>query len=518
MAWYKYILGSTNEGRSSLSWHKSADQFRALSIAICLLVFTCFTISATRGGAFGTTELFSGQCTHAININRALQAVLALLAIGINVSFDFFMRLASSPTVDDLREAHSQGRSLDIAVHSLQNVRHISPWRTYGWITLVSLAVPIQLFSHSIAFISFSTTSYSRILVSEAFTTGQPFAYPGVALLDSSLSKMVRSQFHEILPIFESDSSAWDKLEVNECRRIYSQDLEGLQSHRNLLVVMNTGPNADAKGWIAAHAWNVTRFSNYEEGFFSRYDTELENSLWSFATYCGVNRDGSYNNGGSTRCNVSYNNTDGSGIYVPEPWGEDALRDTSSTSWFSRPIDDSDLRVEFQTPHIKYCLSEPYSAPCKVYASNLFLFVTTVCILLGCTCSTVISRFCWHKDTCQSLGDALQAFLKDGETFVQIQGPSLVGGDSESIEPPSTRWTPVYKWKEVRSRWGQAISKRVWLWTYAPIGTLLIGGSAALGALGENISQVPNTSFLKQPNLRLTSLKIRLFLWREPQQ
>lgn len=497
MARTKYSLASNHGLRISRTWQTKAVQFQALSYGICLAMIICFTMSSTGSGAIGTTELFSGQCSHAVNINRVLQAILAFLAIAISVSFDFFMRIASSPTADDLQEAHTQGLSLDIAVHSFRNVRRISPWRTCGWITLILLAVPVQLFSHSIAFISFGMTGYSRFVVSEAFTTGQPFAYPGVALLGSNLNKTSRSQFDEILPIFESAPSTWDRLESSDCKRIYSQDIEGLQSHRNLLVVIENGPEADAKGWIPAQVWNDTKSSTLGENFSTAHDSELENSLWSFATYCEVNRDDAFLNGGYTACMSSY---DGSGqsdlstqdFFTQDPWGAAASRDTSSAPWFSSPYNVSDIRTAFQTPQVKYCLSEPYSTTCKVYASNFFLLITTLCILLGCTGSTLIARLCWHKETCQSLGDALRVFLKDGGAFAQKTSSIPAGCNSEVTQTPCIRWTPVSKWEESKPRWGQAISKRMWLWTYAPICTVLLGGSAALGALGKNISQVPN--------------------------
>lgn len=455
-------------------------------------MFTCFTISSTcGGGAVGTTELFSGQCDHAVNINRVLQAVLALLAMGVSVSFDFFMRLASSPTVDDLRHAHSQGRSLDIAVHSLRNIQHISHWRTSIWIILILLAVPVQLFSHSIAFMSFSTTGYSRFLVNEAFTTGQPFAYPGVALLGKRLTETTHSQFDEILPKFESASSEWERLEVSDCRRTYSQDIQGLQSHRNLLVVIETGPDADAKGWTAAQVWNDTSSSVHHS---NEYDSQLKNSLWSFATYCEVDRVGYHNNSGYTRCSLSNDSADIQSMYIPQAWGEGLVRDNPSISWLVHPVDPY-MGDAFRNPRIKYCLSEPYSAPCKVYVSNFFLLITMLCVLLGCMLSASIARFYWHKETCQSLGDALDVFLKDGQTFVQKPGAIPAGHNSEATEPSPLRWTPVTKWKDSRPLWGQAISKRMWVWTYLPIGTLLLGGSAALGVLGENISQVPDFLF-----------------------
>lgn len=475
-------------------------------------MIVCFTVSYSRGGAVGTTELFSGQCNHAININRVLQAVLALLAIGISVSFDFFMRLASSPNVDDLREAHNQGRSLDIAIHSFRNVRHISHWRRLGWITLILLAIPIQLFSHSIAFVSFGVSGYSRLLVSEAFTTGQPFAYPGVALLRSNLTEGIRSQFDAILPMFESASADWNKLEAFECWRIYSTDIKELQSHRNLLVVIETGPDADEKGWTAAQVWLDS--PGHDDDFFNESSSELENSLWSFAVYCEVRREGYYDNAGYTQCSVSKNMSETSDLYAAESWGG------MPNSIFRRstPVGSSFMmRGAFEDPQVKYCLSEPYSAPCKVYVSNFFLLVTISCILFGSTCSTLIARFCWHKETCQSLGDALQAFLKSRGTFLQTPGAFAGGCISEGPSPPSTRWTPVSKRGSPGPRLGHAISKKIWLWTYVPIGMLLLGSSATLGALGHDISQVPNPLFCEQPKLRLTCLKVRLYPRREPQ-
>lgn len=457
MARAKCSLVSIHGGQSSRTWHKSAVQLLGLSTSICLVMIICFSISSSRGGAIEITKLFSGKCSHTDNINRALQAVLALLAIGISVSFDFFMRLVSSPTIDDLREAHSQGRSLDVAIHSFRNVRHISHWRTFAWVTLILLAVPIQLFSHSIAFVSVSTEGYTKVSISEACTTGQNFTSPGVALMRSLPTNRERSQFQDIPPDLESASTEWDKLEASDCGHIYSQDIERLKSHRNILVVMEAGPDADAKeGTIAAEVRNDTTLHAHDDN-----DSELKDSLWSFVVY----EIGRY-----MKCRLSYDNSDGLYPCATESRVKITVRDALDFS----PV---------------YDVIPP---PCIVYVSNFFLMVTILCIILGCTCSAFVARFCWHKETCQSLGDALQVFLEEGETLVQMPGTLPAGCNSEGTAPPSTRWTPVSKWEEARPRWGQAISKSMWLGTYVPIAALLLGGSAALAALRQSIPQVPN--------------------------
>lgn len=498
MAQTKYSLLSILRGQSLEAWHKSAVWFQALSVSVCLAMIICFILSSSRGGALGTTELFSGQCSHAVNINRALQAVLALLAIGISVSFDFFMRLCSSPTVEELRRAHSEGRSFDIAVHSLRNIRQISRWRMCGWIILILLTIPIQMFFHSIAFICFSSTDYSLVFVSEAFTTGHAFAYPGVALLGRNAFRRtsgLQSEFDEILPNLRTASSEWDRLEVSECSHTYSKDIGRLQNHRNLLLVVGTGPDADAEGWTGAQVWNHTTPPAYTRKSINEYDPEMVNSLWSFATNCVTHRVGSDRNRQYSKCT-------GSDFRTTEDWDEGTVANSSTACFL---FDGWNINSEFQNVSVKYCLSEPYSPPCKVYVSNLFLLVTLLCTLLGCACSNLIARLCWHEETCQSLGDALQVFLKHGEAFVQVSCARPIGYSQESTAPSSMRWTPVKKWDNTRKLWGQAVSKKRWLATYVPIGILLSGGSAALGFVSGKVAQVPNPRLCKESKIETYS-------------
>jgi hypothetical protein len=448
---------------------------------ISLIVFS------THDGVFGITQLFSGQCSRAININRVLQAVLALVAIGISVSFDFFMRLISSPTVDDLRKAHRKGQSFDIAVHSIRNVRQISPWRTFGWIMLIFLAVPIQWLFHSIAFVCFSRTEYSLFAVSEAFTTGQDFAYPGVAFLGQNAFEQtteLQSQLDEILPSLKSAAMEWETLEVKDCARAYSHEPDGLQRHRNVLLVVEAGPDADAKGWTGAEVWNHTRPPEYTGESISYYKPELLNSLWSFAIYCKVDHhwERLYISMWSTSCKASYDGdaTD-SDLKTPDIF-DAYYGEVSDIGWTHTPSSPFNTSAAFQNISVKYCISEPYQAPCKVYASNFFLLVTLFCIFLGCICSVLVTYSCWHKETCQSIGDALQAFLKDGESFIQVPGALTSDCNLNSGEPSVTRWTPVLKWKGTRSTWGQTASTTIWIWTCVPIVIFVFGGSAIVEA------------------------------------
>lgn len=479
-------LPSTRQGHNPRSWHSSAIGFLVLSVIISIIIFTCFPISSANAGPLGTTQLFSGLCSHAMNINKFLQAVLALLAIGISVSFDYFMRLVLSPTIDDLRHAHIQGQAFDIGVHSMRNLRQISHWRKFVWAFLISLAVLIQLLFHSIVFICFSSTDYSRFEVSEAFTAGQNFSYPGVGFLghyafDQAIG--LHKQFNEILPSLQSASSDWEKLNVEDCARINSQEADGMQKHRNLILVVQTGSDIDARGWAGADVWNHTRQPAYANETHHYYDPNLVNSLWSFSL--GINCDFEisdwdyYEPTWRTTCGVSYD--DDTNIIFPTMKIWDSDRGTPRTiSSTGLALPSARPSLAFQSIMVKYCLSEPYQAPCKIYTSNFFLLVSLICTLLGFIVSVLVSYYSWSRETCQSLGDALQVFLKDGKSFITVSGALSSGCNSNDGELPIARWTPVLKWKRTRPKWGQTVSTTIWVCTYVPIGVVVLGGITVL--------------------------------------
>lgn len=344
---------------------------------------------------------------------------------------------------------------------------------------------------HSIVFICFSSNNYSIFLVSEAFLTGQPFAYPGVAFLGKNAfnktTTRLQYQFDDILPGFKSASSKWERLEISDCSRTYHQDPGGLQHHRNLLVVVETGPDTGAEGWRGDQVWNHTRPPAYTDESINKYDPELINSLWSFAADCVADHVDDPKNWQYTQCTGLHLND-----RQHQQYSEDTVTDMSIDFFYDfRSV----VGAKFRYVSVKYCLSEPYSAPCKIYASNFFLLVIMLCTLLGCTCSLLVARLCWYEETCQSLGDALQAFLKHGETFVQTRYTTPLG--SEGAASSSSRWTPVSKWRNATFRWGQVINKKRWLWTYVPIGIFLLGGSAALGSVGDIVAHVPDSQSSK---------------------
>lgn len=465
-------------------------KFHALSACVLVALLVCVSLSSVNGGISRITELYAGQCSRAKLINQCIQLVCAITAIGMSVSFDFFIRLVSSPTVEDLHKAHSRGQSLDVGIHSFRNLRQLSPWRMLCWVLLVATGIPIQLFFHSSTFIAYTSTAYSIFMVSDAFTTGAEFVYPGVAFMEVAFdptrgvhssfdyhpTKGVQSSFNDIVPGFRAASTNWTRLEVQDCLRTYLQDPMGLQSHRNVLLVVQTGPDADAAGWKGARVWNSTPPA-YTNETIHEYQPEAVNSLWSFSAGCVTARAGRVGNDIPTFC--SYSSTSWYGIDAFKvPWAnaDSGVPKAWNMTWKFSPyrgdpslvFRDGEINPEYQTLTVKYCLSEPYSAPCKVFVSGPFLLISLLCVLLGSILSIVASSLQWRRETCQCLGDALKVFM------IQSPGISRISG------------TVPIVWKDSNKRWGRVVSRRMWLLTYIPIVLFLVGGTACFCAFGSS--------------------------------
>lgn len=163
------VVNTLSWGHSPITWHRRALRSQALTLTILIVFGVVLVLTSVYGNTTGVTEIYSGHCNAAINIHSGLQAILALAAICTSVSSDCFLRLTSSPTADDLRRAHYEGRSLDIGVHSVHNVRQISSSRKITWLLIALFATPLQLFFHSSAIIAFDPTLFSRMIVSDGF-------------------------------------------------------------------------------------------------------------------------------------------------------------------------------------------------------------------------------------------------------------------------------------------------------------------------------------------------------------
>ena len=132
-----------------MNWHRTAFLFMSLSVGILIVLIVVLSLSLHSTGINGFTPIYQGRCDTTSKVNSGLQFIVAILSVLLSVASDFFLRLAISPTTQDVSKAHSQGTWLDIGTHSPRNMRFVSVWRTLAWLILIISSAPLQLFSHA---------------------------------------------------------------------------------------------------------------------------------------------------------------------------------------------------------------------------------------------------------------------------------------------------------------------------------------------------------------------------------
>lgn len=472
------------------NWRSRAVLLLLWAIIVLLAFVACVVISAARGGKHGTgdLDLYSGKCSHAKNAHRGLQAALAVIALSLSICFEFFLRLACAPTVADLRRAHRNGRSLDIGIHSLRNMRYISSSRRLLWLFLLLSAISLQVLLHSTTFVISSQTAYSQFIVGQNFTSSGALIYPGVIpegrrVFNSGLG--VRSKFDQLLPGLLSAPSRWDRLEADECREKYFGDPSTLQGHRDVIIV------AKAQGWKGAEVWKSAIPSTYPDNAAHEYDPSAVNSLWRFAITCTPRRvDDDSGNMSPFCCSSPYCldlfeqliiKTD----YYLTPW--DSL--WTSDKWEGRSLvpfwTPKHINPAFHSLPIDHCLSEPYPAQCKLVASASFLLINMACVLVGCASSALIAWVCWNYESCQVIGDALQAFMKNSDLVIDSSAYKRSHMElSTKLSMTNTTARRMGR-RIVTGRLGQVVSLKMWLWTYIPFALFILGVSLASGLNGK---------------------------------
>ena len=477
----------------------------SLSVGILIVLVVVLSLSLHSTGISGFTPIYHGRCDTTSKVNSGLQFIVAIFSVLISVASDFFLRLAISPTTQDVSKAHARGVWLDIGTHSPRNMRFVSGWRTLTWLILILSSAPLQLFSHASVFATSVYTNYAQVFVSDAFFDGAPAWYPGVAnpLLESwefHLNQTTQSDFD-----FRNARGRWDRLEPSECWYEYVQNPSCLQYHRHLALVVEATADKDSAGWKGADIWSNSSAGAAEDWGYPDFDPDLANSLWSVNENCesdifytGVLNDcaddygahGAFLTGG-----IGYEGDDSNPPTVaPELW---------TFPWFSpgsHPVDGrwydpqafGTLNPEFNEITVKYCYAEPFVTRCKVYVANPILLMVLLVVFLKCFVSAVVFYRSWGLDSIQTLGDAIQFFMQQEVSVVKGVG-ILSRLDDGHLDTPMSPVHPAVnpstprRWAPRRKYWYMAVRRSVWLWTMGPCVVFLAAVVATVISLHDSM-------------------------------
>ena len=163
----------------------------ASTAAIVLFENIGLTIGASvrYGLSNGITTIQEGKCQETKHLGLWIHLVINILNTILLAASNYCMHVLSSPTRQEVDQAHSRNIWLDIGVPSVRNLWNIARSRLAFWWLLAFLGIPLHLLYNSAIFSPLSTQAYSAYIVSDELVNGNGINWTRTdPVLDSTLA------------------------------------------------------------------------------------------------------------------------------------------------------------------------------------------------------------------------------------------------------------------------------------------------------------------------------------------
>jgi hypothetical protein len=132
----KGLLGQpTKNGKPSSTLRLSACAFVIAGISLLNIVVLIW-VPLHRGLLDGYGIIANIGCERAESIQSGLHLVINVLSTLILAATNFCMQCVAAPSRVEVDKVHSEGKSLDIGVQSVRNLRYIPNKRAFIWCLL----------------------------------------------------------------------------------------------------------------------------------------------------------------------------------------------------------------------------------------------------------------------------------------------------------------------------------------------------------------------------------------------
>lgn len=140
-------------GRFMIGWRGGVAINAVLALITLLVAVICFAVASAKSKVFGAeVTVLSGSCSTVSTHNIGLHALINVLSVTLLAGGNYVFQLISSPTRDELTEAHDRKRWLDIGIPSIRNLPHISGFRTALAAIVVLAVVATQVIYNAVIF------------------------------------------------------------------------------------------------------------------------------------------------------------------------------------------------------------------------------------------------------------------------------------------------------------------------------------------------------------------------------
>jgi hypothetical protein len=147
--WFPQVDPEHPRARTWRTWHSRQDVLlttAALTSCIVLVVnlIIAIIVQSKYKAIGGVVSLYEGSCSWVKDIDIGSHLLINVLSTLLLGASNLCMQLLAAPTREEVDEAHSKKRWLDIGVPSWRNLKSISRTRRLMWFTLGLSSVPLH--------------------------------------------------------------------------------------------------------------------------------------------------------------------------------------------------------------------------------------------------------------------------------------------------------------------------------------------------------------------------------------
>ncbi|KAK2782992.1 hypothetical protein FQN53_009405 [Emmonsiellopsis sp. PD_33] len=167
------VLSSEQDGNRKRTKGVLLCAWGATTVLIVNIILTIIAAaraySTYEGQSFGSAILYQGSCSRSKNWATGLHFVINILSTLVLAASNYSMQSLNAPSRQEVDNAHSRGKWLDIGTPSWRNLRVAGKRRRILWSLLLASSLPIHLIYNSAVFHSIGTNLYSVVLASADF-------------------------------------------------------------------------------------------------------------------------------------------------------------------------------------------------------------------------------------------------------------------------------------------------------------------------------------------------------------
>ena len=435
-----------SRSRNFEGWRASV-LFCITAAAIVLLLNILLTIISVRKYDIveGLATLQRGSCSQMTEASRWLHLMINILSAALLAASNYCMQCLSAPTRQDIDNAHSKRRWLDIGVPSIRNLRSISKARVFLWTLLAISSIPLHLLYNSALISTQASQEYALYVGSPSLLTGdeidwsKPIATFGSYIYNTEGTTVGNPPLSDY-----RDINTWERLSNEDCIKAYAQTYI---TGRADVVAISSAANASVPLQLADE---VTQFT-----------TTGDIASWICSSFQ------------SRTCDIGALSRDASN------WRLDDIYTV---------YEDGEIKQTTAQYPIDYCLSQLIEQKCSIQLSVIVMVIVILCNTFKVCCMVGMLQVI-GKTPLVTLGDAVESFIVEKDaTTVNMCLASRKDFSKKKWGQDTKTWQPRHHF------WFASVSLKRWLICTVPssivivtAGVLFQNGASLLHALSRSV-------------------------------